>query len=69
MAFVDTAKQTINKLPQDSAERLILESLLKKGVGHLNAQPWSAIESHLKANDFNSAADFPTRTLKAKSCR
>ena len=50
MAFVDTAKQHVNNLPQGSAERLILEFLIENGVGHLNAQPWSAIESHLKTN-------------------
>jgi hypothetical protein len=50
MPFLDAAKKHVNSLTPGSTERLILEFLLKNGVGHQNAQPWSVIETYLKKN-------------------
>src|SRR4051812_20579641 len=50
MPFLDAAKNYVNSLKAGSTERLVLEFLLKNGVGHKNTQPWSTIENHLQKN-------------------
>ncbi len=48
MAFLDSAQKYVSTLQSGSKERFILEFLLNNAVGRYNAQPWPAIEKHLK---------------------
>jgi hypothetical protein len=48
MPFIHDAKNYAQTLTPGSTERLILDYLLENGVGRHNAQPWSAIETHLE---------------------
>src|SRR2546427_11622172 len=48
MPFLHAIQQRLNQYAPGTAERLILDFLLRYGVGRHNAQPWGAIEVHLQ---------------------
>lgn len=48
--FAQATATQIKLLPEGSADRLILEFLLKNAGGITNAKCWSKISKHLKAN-------------------
>jgi predicted RNA-binding protein YlxR (DUF448 family) len=47
MPFLSAAQSHVQTLQPGSADRLILEFLLQNAVGRHNAQPWSAVDTHL----------------------
>lgn len=48
MPFLSAAQGHVQKLQPGSTDRLILEFLLQNAVGRQNAQPWSALDTHLR---------------------
>ena len=47
MPFVESVRAAVGKLPAKDATRIVVEYLLKHGVGSHNAKPWSEIEEEL----------------------
>jgi hypothetical protein len=48
MPFLNSIQTHVQTLQSGSTERLILEFLLQNAVGRHNAQPWSALDTHLR---------------------
>jgi hypothetical protein len=53
MPFLNSIQTHVQTLQMGSAERLILEFLLQNAVGRHNAQPWSALDTHLRHHGVN----------------
>jgi hypothetical protein len=53
MPFLQSIQQRVATYPPGSPERLILDFLLQNGVGRAHAQPWEAIQDHLRQHGFN----------------
>ena len=65
MPFVDAARALVQRLPPSDTTRVVLEYLLRHGVGRANARPWNNIEQYLNAHGINmSQTQFQQTILK-----
>jgi hypothetical protein len=65
MPFVDAARATVPKLPTSDPLRIVLEYLLKHGIGSHNAKPWSKIEEELDDHGIKmTQTEFQQTVLK-----
>ena len=53
MPFLTAIQNSLNNYLAGTPERIILDFLLANGVGRINAQPWSAIQTELANHGFD----------------